>query len=366
MGIILIPESEDDNTLSIVSRVNIEGSGIYIENDINPDDLLTIASDGTVTYKADGWKGLVFGTPGSSTIQHIQLMTIVQEELGLQFIKYEGSTSNNAVYYVDSITNAVLAIDSDLINGGIIWEPQYHKAIENSKYIGLATTNQLFPGHTCCVIAGMDSFMGTHEQVTIRFLAAYVDAMDWINAALADPTGEDYQRLIEIVKKYTQGLDDTVIKESLDTVTYAYSDQVGTADLSKLESDVASLVDNLYALGKLSNTLSSLGFSDSTDFADAFVDNSYLQQAIDYDSADSGSMFTVSVAAIAGDIHQIGLQVAFEQGIFETYGIDVNIKYLANGAAVSLDLLSGESDFGFVGAPPLTTNSINTGAVKND
>ncbi len=360
---------EVDKEVSLIARVNTDGSGIYISAVYDPDDFITINSDNSVTYHKEMWGGKVFGTPGASTIQHVQLMDIVTNEMGLKFEKYSNTTSinSNTVYYVDNINNYTMAVNNkNLLDGGILWEPQYHYILSSGYYDGLITTNILFPGHTCCLIAGYQDYLDDHADETARFLAAYIKAVNYINDAKANPSGEAYAELIKICKDNIKGLTDDVIKEALDGVVYKYSDKPNSASLSDLESDIASLAEDLTDLGGIKYKISELGFDSYDEFAEAFIDNSYLDKALSYGTY-SGSKSTISVAAIDGDIHQIAVQVARTLGYFDEYGLNVTLRALPNGGAVSLDILGGQSDLGFMGAPPITSATINAKAiVKHD
>ncbi len=360
---------EVDKEVSLIARVNTDGSGIYVSAVYDPDDFITINSDNSVTYHKEMWGGKVFGTPGASTIQHVQLMDIVKNEMGLNFEKYSNTTSinSNTVYYVDNINNYTMAVNNrNLLDGGILWEPQYHYILSSGYYDGLITTNILFPGHTCCLIAGYQDYLDDHADETARFLAAYIKAVNYINDAKANPSGEAYAELIKICKDNIKGLTDDVIKEALDGVVYKYSDKPNSASLSDLESDIASLAEDLTDLGGIKYKISELGFDSYDEFAEAFIDNSYLDKALSYGTY-SGSKSTISVAAIDGDIHQIAVQIARTLGYFDEYGLNVTLRALPNGGAVSLDILGGQSDLGFMGAPPITSATINAKAiVKHD
>jgi len=347
--------------------VNTDGSGIYIASKYSADDFITISAEGVITFKADAWGGKVFGTPGASTIQHIQLMNLVQDELKLKFEKYnsEGSLSSDTVYYVDNITNYTYAINNaQILDGGILWEPQYHYILSNDLFKGMVTTNTLFPGHTCCLIAGYQEYLETNSEEVIRFLAAYVKAVDYINEAKGDTSGEKYAKLVEICKENIPSLTEDIIKEALETVVYTYSDKEGTASLDDLKKDIASLAENLTKVGAIKVKISDLGFKTYSELSEAFIDNQYLDAALRLNSYSGNSTATVTVAAIDGDIHQIAVQVAITLGYFKEYGIDVDIKVVGNGGLVAQDLLSGQSDLGFMGAPPITSATVNGQKIK--
>jgi ABC-type nitrate/sulfonate/bicarbonate transport system substrate-binding protein len=380
VGIYAITKSDDnekDSSYTLISRVNTEGSGLYIKQTVLDEresqgyTFYTIDST-TGDYiidesNADAWDMLIFGTPGVTSIQSIMLQTIVEQNLGLKFTLYQAGEDlqSGNVYYVSSITNATNALANTTINAGIIWQPQYQAIIDDSSqtYTNLGLTNYIFPDHTCCVLAGSTSYITSNVEVTERFLAAYVEGVDWVNEALADKTSDQYQELVELcVKTVGTSITVTEIEEALDTITYTYGDDSSTP-LASLVTDVADLVDDLYELNSLQHTLSDLGFDNSTDFANKFVDDSYLEAALQGVSS-STSNVTVKVAVISGDIHQIALHAAIAQGFFADYGITVETAAAPNGAGVAVALQNGTVNFGLMGAPPATITTINSELIK--
>ncbi len=368
--------NNDDATPSytLIARVNTEGSGLYIKATVleergGVEEFYSINDEGNYIIteaNATAWGGLIFGTPGTTSIQSIQLQTIVEENLGLKFVLYQqGMTiSSDSVYYVASVANATAALGNTIINAGILWQPQYQAIIDDTSdvYTALALTNNIFPGHTCCVLAGSTSYITSHSDVTERFLAAYVEGVDWVQDALANPGSAEYNDLVALCVQKTSGLTTEEIEESLATVTYTYGSDDSTP-LASLVADVASLTDSLKELGSLKHTVQDLGFANSTDFANAFVDGSYLANALQGVSK-STSNVTVSVAVITGDLHQIALHAAIEQGFFSEYGITIALSGATNGAGVAVALQNGTVDFGLMGAPPATITTINSELIK--
>lgn len=365
---------------NILARVNTEGSGIYIYSDIldDPDSntpseftrdgtyFFTVEEDGSYSVSTDNaaaWAGLVVGTPGSTSIQHVQLQSLV-EEMGLTFTLYEKSTYDSAstsnVYYVNTVSSYEKVEDSDpALKLGIIWEPQYSYIISNvSGYKELGLTNNFFPGHTCCVLAGYTSYVSTHSDVTIRFLMAYIEAVNWINTALSDTDSSDYDALVGYASSLTK-MDEAVVEDALANITYLYGDSLDddTYDLHQLKKDVSDIVQSNKS--SLMNSMSDLGFSNSLQFANRLVDDSYLIQATEGVSVGNSSA-TITVACITGDIHQIALTVAQEQGYFDEYNLTVNTNPATNGAGVAVALQNGSAQFGFLGAPPATITAVNS------
>ncbi len=357
---------EDSNrTVAAIARVNTDGSGIYLKAGYNVDEFYSTDASGKITLNKEAWGGKVFGTPGTSTIQHVQLKGLV-EGMGLKWTKYMGGEkATDTVYFLDSIINADAAINknAEILDGGILWEPQYTKIASNSQYQHFLLTNDLFPGHTCCVIAGLDSFMEKNSDATVAFLAAYQKAVVFINEALSDVSSEKYNTLVKICRDYTPSATEDEIKDALGNIIYKFSDDNKSGSLSDLVSDIASLETDLYNGGSIKVDIKDLGFNSSEEFAKALVDDSYLKKAVNGEAKKVDNV-KINVAAIDGDIHQIGIRVATDLGYFEEYGIEVNVKPLGNGGLVAQDILAGYSDFAFLGAPPLTSNVVNGEEIK--
>jgi ABC-type nitrate/sulfonate/bicarbonate transport system substrate-binding protein len=360
---------ENDREINVLAAVNIEGSGIYIDKNIDVNTMFDFSTD-VPTPIASGWAGKVFGTPGMATIQHVQILSLVSE-MGLKQEHYRPESYNpnstDTVYVSPNIPNAVTALGTDYISGGILWQPQYQKIIEDKSqkrdFKALALTNDLFPGHSCCIIAGNHSFTSKNPDVTVRFLTAYVRAVDWVNNALSDPvmTNSNYAKLVNSAKRVTgQAFTDQEVIEALKTVTYTHG-----GDLSELTSNIAKLSDDLMRLGQTSGvTMKDLGFNNGTEFANKFVDNSYLLSAQSFASSGekpAGSDRTVDlkVAVISGDIHQIALHMAIELGYFQEYGLNVTPSSATNGPGIATSIQNGDSSFGLLGAPPMTITVIS-------
>ena len=369
---LLSPNGEKDREINILAAVNEEGSGLYIKSDVDLETMFDFSTP-IPTALREGWGGKVFGTPGPTSIQHTQLMTIVKG-LDLKFTLYQagGTISSDTVYFDSGVSNAALALANGHIDGGIIWQPQYEKIIADSsnKFKELALTNDLFPEHACCVLAGVHSYVSSHQDETVRLLVAYIQATRWVNDAMNDINGSDYQRLVTIAKNLAgPNFSEEEIKQALATVTYTYGGS-NSDPLSDLKGDIVTLVDNLTSIdSNLSKNFDKLGFSSKAAFADSLVDDEYLLRALDIISGNSemgshGSLTDITVAVISGDIHQIAIHVAKELGYFEEYGLNVSFSLGVNGAGVATALQNGNASFGLLGAPPLTITVINSELIK--
>ncbi|MDR1955052.1 MAG: ABC transporter substrate-binding protein [Candidatus Methanoplasma sp.] len=370
LGVFFLHQNMDkDKEINVISGVNTEGSGIFIKKSIDINTMFDFSTS-VPTPKSAGWQGKVFSTPGTSSIQHIQILTIV-EEMGMSFTLYTGSTSApNTVYFITNIANAVAALGQrDIIDGGILWQPQYQKVILDPGFKKLALTNDLFPGHACCVVAGYHGYTASHENETVKFLAAIIKATDWVNEALKTGSGEDYDLLITVALRVAgNNFDEAEIKDALETVTY-YNGEKSSTPLIEIKGQMAVLAKNLERLGVTANTLEDLGFSSGTQFVNKFADERFIvkaHQLIDGSGGTSGGgkLTNLRVAVIGGDIHQIAVHIAKELGYFKEYGLNVTFSTQLNGAGVATAIQNGDSSFGLLGAPPLTITVINGELVK--
>ena len=382
-------DKEKDKELNVIGRVNSEGSGLFLKSSATISDYLTVddhaigdnyikVSDTEYInfYKAN-WGGKIFGTPGTSTIQHVQLQDIVINTLGLKFAKYTvgEATSSDTVYFTAVASYDAFFNEKSIdITGAYIWEAQYSLAVQNGCK-GAITSDKLFPDHTCCIILGSHSYMKDNEEQTARFLAAYVESVNKMKLAMeAAPASEEYLTFIDIAVKSVNIPKDyastdeekkAVIEAALANVTYLAYDTETSTPLEKLKTDIASLSSSLIDLGAITKKPSDLGFKDTTEFSKKFVNDKYMAKAIagDYNKDEGRSKVNITVAVISGDIHQLAIHYGMSTGIFEKYNVSITLSPQTNGPGVLVPLQSGDADFGFLGAPPATITTMNSSLV---
>ncbi|MDR3283281.1 MAG: hypothetical protein LBS92_06740 [Candidatus Methanoplasma sp.] len=370
---VLKNDGEKDREINLISGVNLEGSGMFIKSSVDIDTMID-TSDG-VQYKPAGWGGKVFATPGTTSIQHILLKSVVEDKskIGLKLLPYQVGTtlSSDTVYYIAPLASSADVLSSAIIDGGMSWQPQLERIIsdDSGKFKLLALTNDMFPGHLCSVVAGNHSYTSAHQDETVRFVAAFVKATEWTANALANPGSDDYNKLIDIALEVI-GWDDNernrAEMERSFTVTYVFGEN-SSNPLSAIKRDIATYTDNLYAMGDiLRSSLSDLGFDSTSAFVDKFVDDSYMKKALAANDSDlkTGKNANINVAVITGDIHQIAVHVAKALGYFSDYGLNVTFSYAVNGGVVAVALQNGDSNIGILGSPPIIINVINSELVK--
>ena len=366
-----------DDSFNVISRVNTEGSGIYIKESVLTARSLTVddffigtGDNRTVDASVkSAWAGLIWGVPNVQSIQYVQMAQLAQK-MGLQFQAYVSATydssSTTTMYFETGVANADTATvaKASIIDGGILWQPQYEKIIKTSGWTQLELTNNFDKDHACCVVIGSHKYISENKDVTTRVLGAYIQAVNYVSAAMAnhtldsDDNGEaDYNEIVQIGMAFT-GFTIDIVEDALADITYLFSDDNTSGSLSLLQSQAESLIGSLSSLGIIDPP------KDKAVVADGLVDDSYLTSAVAYTPLATYDLANVGIGVIAGDIHQIAVHVANSKGFFTTYGIDATLTPIAGGGSnVAAQVVSGGVTFGLLGLPPATITTINSGLI---
>lgn len=356
--------NQDDKAV-LTARVNTIGSGIFVSNDIDPNNLIEKDMNGKVIdFKPNGWKGLIIMTPGLSTIQHMMLLELVTDELGFELrANTDNNPSGDYVFYQITVPGNMKStfngnVTGIMVDGGIIWESYYSDILMNNpggnRAKELFLTGDWKEDHTCCVVAANRTFAENSPGAVSRFLAAYAEAVDWINMA-KDPINypNEYEELVKIVMNYTKISDEAVIKQALINVNYLF-------ELGNLANDISSLVTRFGSQQNiLQYTPEELGFANADAFGDWFVDDRYLDDSKIIRADEINDWVSVKLVILTGDIHQIASQVGMVKGFFSKYKVSVTKLEVNNGSDGMKLVLSGNADLGFLGAPPAVINTIN-------
>ncbi len=68
---------------------------------------------------------------------------------------------------------------------------------------------------------------------------------------------------------------------------------------------------------------------------------------------------TIRIGYLSKDLHQLALQVALENGLFDRENITVELVQYGNGALEMDGFLAGQIDMGYLGAAPALLKRIN-------
>ena len=280
-----------------------------------------------------------------------------------------GNDDANVVYYVvDAPANMKASLAADRTDGYIAWEPFVSDSVVGGVGTALKWSGDIVPNHPCCVVAVYNSFVSDAEgqELTARFIKAHIVATNWINDALDDPEGADYDLLIDIAIEFTER-NESVVEAALEHLKFDYT--MGGAFTNALENFTDMYIDiGLIEEGKLSDG----GYSDVSDFVDEYVNESYLEEADPISASESilNPDSPIRLGFLKGDIHQLAQAVAKNvdvlgngKSVYEEYGLNVENAIgapFANGGAVMDAFAGGYVDIGYLGSPPAILKHLNT------
>lgn len=371
-GIVLSKDSQDQESVSIISRVNNEGSGIFVRADTGK-TFVTVDGEGNVTYHPEDWKGTVFMTPGASSIQHMILMDIVKEKMGLNFVQNGVSAGHDTVYWMEVVPGRMattLENDEKLnITGGIAWEPHFAISLASGNCKMVMDTSQYWSGHPCCVISGNNTYLDSNRETVVRFMAAYIKSVQYMTDTFYGPDSEERTELINMVidvgTPFEPKMTAATASAAFENIQYVY-------ELGNLNEQLADVIETFESLGVVKrDARTEAGYAEPIDFANHLIRNEFIDGAFsdaehtvlktpkELGVVGTGSV-RIRVAYLAADIHQMPLHVGIEKGFFREYGVEAELfgPFSAGGDLMTA-LLSGEANIGFAGSPPVVSTSIN-------
>jgi len=235
---------------TVIAQVNDIGSALIVKPSINNFSEL---------------RGKTIGVPSRSSIQYFLLLNYAERNnVSITDIKIAEPLSG---------TNMELKLQTGAIDGFMAWEPFPSDAVFKGIGKVLATSSDIWPNHLDCVIVADKTFTALYPDVVVNFLRAHIEATNWINHAKSDINSADYELLVDIGVQFTTR-NATVIKEALNRIHYRYA--INLAFLSTFIEFTGKLIDyNMVPATKLQER----GYGDKYDFAEKYVDESYLNQA---------------------------------------------------------------------------------------
>jgi NitT/TauT family transport system substrate-binding protein len=145
--------------IKIVGAVNLDGSGIVVD----PKENITNTTD---------LKGKKVATPGVSSIQQVLLLYQLQ--------KYNLTTSDVDISSVD-IYMLPSTLASKKVDAYIAYEP--YVSLAPYRDIGniMMYSDEIMPGHPCCVIVARQDFIDQHPQELQKFLDIHKNTTEFVN-----------------------------------------------------------------------------------------------------------------------------------------------------------------------------------------
>jgi NitT/TauT family transport system substrate-binding protein len=158
----LVPALQGISTgvpIKIVAAVNLDGSGIVVE----PDSNITSIPD---------LKGKKVASPGVTSMQQVLLLYELQ--------KYNMTASD-----LDILSVNIFMIPNTLASGKVDAYIAYEPFVSLSPYRNMGQvlmySEQIMPGHPCCVIIARQDFIDQHPQELQTFLDIHKNSTEYIN-----------------------------------------------------------------------------------------------------------------------------------------------------------------------------------------
>ena len=227
--------------LSIVSGVNLEGSGLVTGLDIN-----SVAE----------LKSKKIATPAPGSIQYVMFgMLLANNNLGYNDIELFPGTVKPP--------DMPQSLQTGRINGYFVWEPFVARSVVGGYGKVLVESKDIWPGHPCCVIVTGGDFVRSHDSTVTSVTRAHRRAIDFIEANPAEAKA--------IAAKWTR-LDPSVIDNAFGRVKYTYS--LSKDDIKRFVSEIISLGEK----GAIKPIITVDDVPDLDTFVDTVVDTKYVQR----------------------------------------------------------------------------------------
>jgi NitT/TauT family transport system substrate-binding protein len=146
--------------IKIVGAVNLDGSGIVVDSNSN------------ITNVTD-LRGKKVASPGVSSIQQVLLL-------------YELQKNNMTSSDLDILSVNIFMIPDTLasqkVDAYIAYEPYVSLAPYRNMGQVMMYSEQILPGHPCCVIIARQDFIDQHPQELQEFLNIHKNATEYVNS----------------------------------------------------------------------------------------------------------------------------------------------------------------------------------------
>ncbi len=235
---------------SIIAQVNEVGSGLVVAKDIN---------------QFSDLKGKTVAVPSRSSIQYFLLLRLAERE-GVEIKDIQ-------VVDVAPLGNMKIKLEKGDISGFVAWEPFVSEAIVSGVGKLLASSNDIWPHHVCCVLAVRNSFAADNPNSVVKFLRAHMKATDWINDAKSKPNSKEYALLVDIAVRFT-GRSLEVVEQALKQIDYKF--EIDENFMSSFEAFTEKLIQ--YNVVPIEN-LDQRGYRDIDSFVSTYVNKTFLEDA---------------------------------------------------------------------------------------
>ncbi len=233
------------------------------------------------------------------------------------------------------------------IDAFVAWEPFVSEAVVKGYGKVVASSEDIWPNHPCCVVAVRK---GVNDSVLEALLWAHVKATRFIN------NESNSEKVIRYAEEFT-GMDEEVVREAMKRIKF-----IEFPDVSEFRKYYLELKKG----GYLTKSIGDLGYrSEDEFFSDFLYSKTYDRVAQKLAENESWKPVKVNVKLRIGyltaDLHQLAFYVALREGYFNEVGINVEKKEYANGVYEMEGFKLREIDAGYLGSAPATLKRINDG-----
>lgn len=143
-----------------IASVNLEGSAIVV--------------DPTVIRSIDDLNGKKVGTPGTGTIQETLLAMFTQQH-NLTIVKFPSSNANLPLDFSKGESGGG-------VDALIAWEPTPSRIVVQQNATVLATSEDIFEDHQCCILVVTQKFLNEHPDIVLKMANMHRAATNFINS----------------------------------------------------------------------------------------------------------------------------------------------------------------------------------------
>ncbi len=257
-------------------------------------------------------------------------------------------------YQVAPVSQADV-LKSGKAQGAVSWEPYTSAQIIDGGANPLIWSEDMWPGHPCCVIAvKYDNTVfpnnATNQDLIARIVRANMDASQWLINTVATHDS-NFSALLKMGSQFSL-VSQVVVEDALNHTGFENTITQGSVDW------FINYTDMFAGLNQLTNLA---GYPNSTAYVNSIVNTTYMEKALLVKPSNTilNPDKPVSLGFLNGDLHQFARVIAMNktlwggQTLFERYGVYVTSpSAFANGPAVMTALGSNIINIGYLGSPP--------------
>jgi len=205
-------------SIRIISGVNVNGSAIIVKEGSGINTILDLLNK-------------KIAVPSLNNMQDF-ILQIALTQVGL--------STENVSRLVLSVGNMENSLESNQIDAFVAWEPFNAKATNiGGKY--LSKSSEIWLNHPCCIIAASLSFLKNNPTKAQKIVRVHKRALEWmVNTS-------NHADLINVAKKYTGIISNSIIETALVNIGYVYNYTAFQLEIERFYDDLTNFNSNIPA-----------------------------------------------------------------------------------------------------------------------